>query len=192
MVHEVDQIYLDNRYLPFHSVALRVVDFLKVQPFMSEFNGAIYSYPREDNPNLSLPACFIYPDYIKSNGHGFYQDSMLVIEIARNKNTNNRGAWYPFLQGVIERIIQVLCYNNAFFVRNLNRELPYITQFGNKFSSQYKEGKIGIHVQAWTSEYLRHVRKKEFVPSGRDGMTTVQVDVDKTRYVPVFGKPPIV
>lgn len=158
---------------------------------MSYFNGAIETYRRTDNPNVALPAAFIYPAYIETTRAGFYMDGLIKIELVRNKGTNNRGSIYQFNQGTLERLVLTLCYSNEFFVRNLNREAPYIVQFGEGFKTEYEnpEGTSTLSIRCRISfqEYKRWISKREFTGSGNPYRETVSSSPDRTRIDTIAG-----
>lgn len=179
MSYEIDNIYVQNNLLPFFRVANTIVNFLKVQPYLAEFNDAIYNYRREDNPNIALPALFVYPTAIRTKGFGFFMESIIRVEIVRNMGKNNRGAIYSFSEGILERVILNLCDNQEFLARNLNSYAPYIVQFGDKFGTSSDTAKgistLSILCKAHVPTYNKWAASYNFVPSGNDGnrMTVV-------------------
>ena len=182
MTVELDSTYVQANNLPFFRVVQVISNFLKVQPFLKEFNESIYTYRREDIPNISLPAICVYPSYITSKSAGFRVSSLIRIEIIRNTGTNNRGATYPFIQNITERLIHSLCYNNEFYVRNLNREAPYIVLFGEKYATQYEEDTgtsiLDIVCDVWIPRYLKFLEGVDFNPSGDESRVTVSPSID--------------
>jgi hypothetical protein len=187
MTEIFDDEYVNSRRLPFFNVVRIIADYLKVQPFMSDFNGSIYTYRRDDVPNISLPAMFIYPTTIKSSAAGYRSETIIRIEVVRNKNTANRGAIYQFNQNIIERLILTLCYSNEFFLRNINRELTYITLFGEKYVSQYDDDSgvcvLDILCTCWIPEYIRWVSKFNFNATGDQSRYTFTTSPQQTETV---------
>jgi hypothetical protein len=130
---------LSNKNLPFYDMVINIASRLGTLTFLKEFHNAIYTYPRQDINNLSLPALLVYPSYISTKQAGFFWEGMITIEIVRNKSTQNRGMIYGFHQQYTERIIQAICLDNEFYFRSLTRGRDYITRFGYSFSTFYDE-----------------------------------------------------
>jgi hypothetical protein len=158
---------------------------------MQEFNGSIYTYRRSDIPNISLPAVCVYPDYIRSTAAGFRMSSLIRLQIIRNVNENNRGAIYPFVQNVTERLIQVLCYDNEFYRRNLQQDAPYVVLFGEKYSTQYEEetgtSVLDIVCDVWVPTYLEYINSYNFNPTGTQDIVTISSSPSETKTVTQAG-----
>jgi hypothetical protein len=157
--------------LPVYYVVFAIANYLQSLDFVQQFNGAIYTYPRSDIPNLSLPAILIYPQsHSKTNEAAFGVNFTINIDMLRNIGDVNRAEIYQFHQAMVERILYALCYNNEFRGWQLGRNAPFITMWGNTFSSDYHEdenlSRISIDGQYWFPAYRDFLMTHPFNPDG--------------------------
>ena len=122
-----------QKYQKYTGIAIEVGAYLRSQPYIKKlFDDSVYTYNRKDNPNVGLPAIFVYFDKISPSGTlGMFSTGTLRVEIVRNTSIDNRGDIYNFSMGLCETIYQDLVMN-VVFRRQLISMFPYIGMFGEK------------------------------------------------------------
>lgn len=155
--------YYSMKNQKYYGIALEVALYLRGRDYIADiFKGAVYTYNRADNPNLELPAIFIYYDRITPNGMiGSYSTGTLRVEIVRNTAIQNRGDIFDFTMGVGELIFNDLVVNKVFRHRLLTK-FPYIGMFGERSQIDFVEGRNStvITIAVYTSqvEYQRYLQ----------------------------------
>lgn len=136
MIENYDQerIAATNNHLPLFGTVIATCQYLKVLPFMSPFNGAIYDYPRSDNPNIGLPAIFVYITNGNSTQSGFENHGTINIEVVRNPNTSNRDNIYIFKQSMMERLLLCTVFSDDYKFTYLSRLCPYLKHIGLRYN----------------------------------------------------------
>jgi len=132
--------------LPFFNVCSLIAEYLKTLPFMQEyFKGAIFTYDRQDNPAMSLPAVTITPSSMSTRTTGFVNRGSIKIDIIRNISKSNRANINVFKLITAERLQDVL-FRNADFTGILWRFCPYLAYFGDShnISMDFREDTVRI------------------------------------------------
>jgi len=173
--------------LPFFNVCGLIAEYLKTLPFMQNyFSGAIYTYDREDNPAMSLPAVTVTPNIMSTRATGFTNNGSINIDIIRNVSKSNRANINIFKSITAERIQDVLFRNNDF--RGLLwRFCPYLAYFGDNHSISMTFREDTVRITCSTSYYYLMYRdfvdKRGFFSGGYIGDVA---DIDSVSVTQVF------
>ena len=168
------------KHQKYYGIALEVSKYLRARDYVTDiFKGAVYTYNRTENPNLELPAIFIYYDRISPNGMtGSYSTGTLRVEIVRNTATQNRGDIFDFTAGIGELIFNDLVVNKVFRHKLLTK-FPYIGMFGERSQIDFVEGRnstvISIAVYTSQVEYQRYLRSIPYNTTNATEVETIKI-----------------